>query len=364
MADVWDQFPDRAAALSEPKDPWAAFPDAPAASGSPTRPSAAASPASLPALTPYPHSDGPADPVRGCSARRSMLMNSALGAVGAPRAKSPSWAPRSGRHNPEPSPGSRREPRDCPSSSRSCRAGRSGGGPARLRLLHQHTRGARAALFRSAATDPRKGRPGTISNDRFGNRDRSRRDARRRRQGSPVQPPGDRYGRRRRHGAAACRTLPAPSSAVPQRAGICGRGRRSALRRPRSVELGGAQLFGESVGRLFPENRAAEPEHHGRTCFRAPAKELTHGCADRCHDGRRRPDRERGPEQGPRPVRAERRPIRSRPNSAPRPIALRGQSYDVRPLPSEQRRRLRAARGRHAGEAARLGGEDAAGEPT
>lgn len=250
MADVWDQFPD--APPQQDRDPWAAFPDAPAVTIAPAAPVVADAPASRPAVTPYPERSigsrilgAPVD-----------ALNTALGAVGLPVSDRPFMGSAMQDDMIEAIMGTK--------ESNEIAATRpdlvsDGGAPVSQRAYASFMNTPGALQRYLTSTYGPEGQGWYYLNDRFGNK--TQRVVVRGTDGKEAlfNPPGVDIG-----------DVAGMAGGVPDLVGAIMGGAASvpayaagpAVGIPASAitSAAGAQLVGEAVGRLFPENRADEPE--------------------------------------------------------------------------------------------------------
>jgi hypothetical protein len=326
MADVWDQFPD--APPRHDDDPWAAFPDAPAASATtaPAAPAAAANvTASRPAVTPYPE--------RNISARvlgaPVDLMNTAFGAVGLPSSDKPFMGSAMQDDTLQAIMGTR--------ESNEIAATRpdlveQGGAPVGQRAYASFLNTPGALKRYLTSTYGPEGQGWHYLKDRFGNT--AERVVTRGADGKEAlfNPPGVDLG-----------DVASMAGGVPDLVGAIMGGAASVpayaagpvvgIPATAITSAGGAQLVGETVGRLFPENRAEEPEIMKDVVPRAGGEMVSDALVGLIMGGAGR--------IGNAVLNKARAPFAT---SASDPVAtefraatdrLQGQGYDVRPLPSE-----------------------------
>ncbi|MGA0563661.1 hypothetical protein ACO2RV_14550 [Ancylobacter sp. VNQ12] len=330
MADIWDQFPDappvgQTAPAPANDDPWAAFPDSPAAaSPSDAAPGGSALKITVGGPTPYPERTigarvlgAPVDAV-----------NTALGALGAPASDAPFMGSAKIDDTIRAITGNR-ESAEIEATKPDLRAG---GAPVGQRAYASflNTPGARERYF--TETYGPQGTGWRYLEDRFGNP--TERVVIRDPAGAErlFDPPGIDTG-----------DVASMAGGVPDLVGAIMGGAASVpayaagpvVGIPASAAAGaaGAQLVGETVGRLFPENRADEPSVTRDVLPRAAGEAasdaligLVMGGAGRAANAVGNAVRAPFARRAADPVNVEFRAAADR---------LKGQGYDIRPLPSE-----------------------------
>ncbi|MDF2995832.1 MAG: hypothetical protein K0R27_1469 [Xanthobacteraceae bacterium] len=324
MADVWDQFPD--APPREPADLWAQFPDAPVQAA----PAVSAAPKPAPPQpfnSTVPYSDRPIGarvlgaPIDG--------MNYVLDALGAPTSEKPFMGSAQFDDVIQAITGTR-EAEDIAKARPDLASQGGAGAGQRAYASFMNTPEARERYFDSEFGP--QGQGWYYLNDRFGNR--TDRVVTRGPDGKETlfNPPGVDMG-----------DVASMAGGVPDFAGAVVGGAASVpayaagpavgITATAATSSGLAQLFGEAVGRLFPENRAAEPSVVEDVLPRAGQEAATDaligvltGGAGRIGNAVLNKVRAPFAPSASDPLAAEFRAATDR---------LQGQGYDVRPLPSE-----------------------------